>query len=167
MTAHTQYAVDAFDVEAADYLLKPFDRDRFHAAFERARRRVASAAAQIDCGPDKAEAERSGSPIVIRSGGRILPIDYEEIEWIESAVNYARLHTVRQTHIVRETLAALEDRLDPFRFVRIHRCAIVNVSAVAEVLRRFHGGYQIRLRNGETLRVGRTHRHQLLEHFRA
>jgi two-component system, LytTR family, response regulator len=98
--------------------------------------------------------------VVVRSAGRIVAIAPESIEWIEAADNYVRLHTTDRVHMARETLAALETRLDRRQFVRIHRSAIVNIDAVKEILSS-RGSWQVRLRTGERLPVGRTHRRQL------
>jgi two-component system LytT family response regulator len=152
VTAHDEYAVRAFEMEALDYLLKPFDRDRFRIALDRARRRLAVAnSAGITTNP--LDFQR----IVVRSGGRILPLLAGKIEWIESADNYVRLHTSEQIYVVRETLASLEERLDRQQFLRIHRRAIVNLHAISEIRPLPHGGYEARLQGGQILRVGRTH----------
>jgi two-component system LytT family response regulator len=167
VTAHDRYAVQAFDVEATDYLLKPFDRDRFRTAFDRARRRVTSSgsAAGANTLPSLAGLRGRASRIVVHSGRRLVPLQLSEIDWIESSDNHARVHTIQNSLLVRDTLASLEERLDSQQFVRIHRGAIVNINAVTEVRARFGGGYDVQLRKGQTLRVGRTHRHQLLRLF--
>jgi two-component system, LytTR family, response regulator len=87
----------------------------------------------------------------------------DQIDWIESADNYARLHVGGREHLLRETLAHLEGRLDPRRFVRVHRRAIVNLDAIAEVRALFQGGYEVRLRSGDRVPVGRTHRDHFLQ----
>jgi two-component system LytT family response regulator len=130
VTAYDKYAVRAFDVEALDYLLKPFDRERFRVALDRARRRLAVPGSR-GITTDSSDCRR----IVIRSRGRILPLLVGKIEWIEAADNYVRLHTTNEAYVTRETLASLEDRLDPQQFLRIHRRAIVNVNAVTEIPR--------------------------------
>jgi two-component system LytT family response regulator len=168
VTAYDHYAVRAFDVEASDYLLKPFDYERFRTAFDRARRRVASTAASrtTNAGACEPAGKERDARILIHSGRRLVPLDVHNIDWIESADNYARLHTMDGTHVVRETLASLEDRLNSQQFVRIHRRAIVNVSAVTEIHRRLTGGYEVELRNGETFPIGRRHCRQVLDRFR-
>lgn len=164
VTAHDEYALRAFDVEAIDYLVKPFDRERFKAALERARRRT-EPPVQVNGYPalpataDQADLARRR--IVVRVRGRIVLLDANEIEWIESADNCARLHTTRQAYLVRHTLAELEARLDPHRFVRVHRRAIVNIDAVIEVRPRTDGGREMALRGGASVKVGRTHRRRL------
>jgi two-component system LytT family response regulator len=166
VTAHDKYAVQAFEVEALDFLLKPFDRERFGIALDRAWRRIAAATAKSGMGVREIAAGQ-GDPrrIVVRSGGRILPLLVEKIEWIESADNYVRLHTAQQTYEVRETLASLQRRLDPRQFLRIHRCALVNVDALIDILPLLHGEYEARLKSGQSLRVGRTRRVALRRFF--
>jgi two-component system LytT family response regulator len=166
VTAHDHYAVRAFEVEALDYLVKPFDRERFRVALDRARRRLAASNPVSRAGvPADAAGRIDPRRIVLRSRGRILPLSVEKIEWIEAADNYVRVHTSQRTHLVRETLAAVEGRLDPHQFLRIHRRAIVNVDLVSEVRPSLGGGYEAQLESGEILRVGRTHRHTLRRFF--
>jgi two-component system LytT family response regulator len=168
VTAHDEYAVRAFEVEALDYLVKPFDGERFKAALERARRRTNSPSYQ-NAGPASPATVTSRDlarrRIVVRAGGRVVLLDADEIEWIESADNYVFVHTAHQTHRARETLAALEGRLDPHRFLRIHRRVIVNVDHLAQLLSLSHGGYVAQLKNGRTLHVGRKHRGALRRIF--
>lgn len=168
VSAHDHYAVRAFEVEALDYLVKPFDRRRFRAALDRARRRAEAPAhcngmaALSVTAEERAPTRRK---IVVRAGGRVMVLDADEVEWIESADNYVFVHTARQTHRARETLAALEDRLDPHRFLRIHRRVIINVNLLVELRPLPHGGYVAQLQNGQTLRVGRRHRGALRRFF--
>jgi two-component system LytT family response regulator len=161
VTAHDQYAVRAFEVAAVDYLVKPFDRSRFGLALDRARRHRAESATSSSDRSVGAAGRIDARRVVVRSRGRILPLPTEKIEWIESADNYVRVHTPDQTYLVRETLASLVARLDPRLFLPIHRRAIVNIDAVAEVRPGCPGGYEARLQSGRTLRVGRAHRHAL------
>jgi two-component system LytT family response regulator len=144
VSAYDEYAVQAFDVAAVDYLLKPYDRDRLCRALERARAAV---------GPSRR--------LAVRDGGRLLLLPAGEIDWIESAGNYVVLHAGVREHIVREALAKLEARLDPRRFVRIHRRAIVNLDAVVEVRALAHGAQEVVLRCGARLPVGRRFRDRL------
>jgi two-component system, LytTR family, response regulator len=165
VTAHDRYAVQAFEVQALDYLLKPFGRERFRAALARVRERRATLT------PERLQAllqdrdGREGRPrrLVVRSGARLTLLPVEQIDWIESADNYARLHVGAREHLLRETLAHLEERLDPRRFVRVHRRAIVNLDAIAEVRALFQGSYEVRLRSGDRVPVGRTHRDHFLQ----
>lgn len=168
VTAHDEHAVRAFEVEALDYLLKPFDRARFRQALDRARRerrqgleeKLAALLERVERVERPAERlER----ILVGSGGRMTFLKLREVDWIEAADNYVRLHAGREAHLVRETLRRLEPRLDPHLFLRIHRSAIVNLESVAEVRSLFHGDYDVLLRNGTALPVGRTYRDRLLQ----
>jgi two-component system, LytTR family, response regulator len=168
VTAHDEHAVRAFDAEAVDYLLKPFDRSRLRRALDRTRlarkrdpeellgilRRLTALAA-----PERRALRR----IAVRSEGRLHSYRVEDIHWFEGADNYVRLHTGRGVHGIRETLSELERRLDPERFVRIHRSAIVGIDAIREVESLFHGDFAVVLRTGERLAVGRTYRGRFLE----
>jgi two-component system LytT family response regulator len=155
VTACDGHAVRAFEVGALDYLIKPFDRDRIGATLDRARKRLGGAGMR---------GASTRSRIIVRSRGRILPLQIDEIDWLEAADNYVRVHTARQTHVVRETLAALEGRLGPHRFVRVHRQVVVNAEAIAEIRPTAHGD-EVELRTGERVPVGRTRRNSLRRLF--
>jgi two-component system LytT family response regulator len=171
VTAYDRYALRAFEVHALDYLLKPFDRDRFHKALARAKLHVrkdksAEAGQQLlallgEVRPSKKSLDR----LVIRTSGRVFFLRVEEIDWIEAASNYVRLHVGNETHLLRETMNALEARLDPNRFLRIHRSTIVNVDRVQEFQPLFHGDYAVILRDGTQLTLSRTFRQRLQEVF--
>jgi two-component system, LytTR family, response regulator len=166
-TAHSQFAVPAFDVDAVDYLLKPFDPGRFRAAVARVRERLG----EIRRGPDLPGpvAPASGTyleRVPVRVGARIRLVPVEEIEYCEAEANYVRIHAGGQSYLVRETLAGMEARLDPTRFLRIHRSLIVQVARVESLEPLFHGDYLVRLRSGARLTSGRTYRarlHQALQ----
>ncbi len=167
VTAFDQYALRAFEVSALDYLLKPFDRARFDAALARARRQITDARADplekrlrallAQVRPAKKYAER----LVIRSGGRVQFLRADEIDWIGAAGNYAEIHAGRETHLLRETMAALEARLDPEKFLRIHRSAIVNFDRVRELSPTPQGDHRVRLRDGTHLTLSRSYRDRL------
>jgi two-component system LytT family response regulator len=165
VAVHGRDAVKAFDVHAVDYLLKPFHRERFRLALERARVRRAAARGReggaMDAGP-RAKPHRPGPQrIVVTTRGRRVLLATNEIDWIQSADNYVRLFTQRGEYLARETLAGLQDRLDDTRFVRVHRRAVVNVDAIAEA--RCRGDHwEVCLRTGDHVRVGRGHRARLL-----
>ena len=178
VTAYDEHAVRAFEINALDYVLKPFDDDRLRAALARARahlelardgalsRRLAGLLANV---PDAARdsAAGDGGPAWIERlqvpvGDRIRLVRVEEIDWIEGAGNYVRIHSGREKHLVRTTLAALERELNPRRFVRIHRSAIVNVDRVRELEPYTGGDYIAFLMDGRKLRVSRTYRDRLL-----
>jgi len=160
VTAFDQYALDAFDVHALDYLLKPFDRERFARALDRARAYVArddkSAEQKLIALLEDLRAERRGAQrIVIRERGRVFFLAVEAIDWIEAAGNYARLHVGKEHHLLRETMKTLEARLDPAKFVRIHRSAIVNLTRIKELQPSFHGEFTVVLKDGAQLTSSR------------
>ena len=139
ITAHDEFALRAFDAHAIDYLLKPVAPDRFRHALERARAQVMQRR-QGAAPPDlrallETLAGRAGYPerFAVRVGHRLLFVPVQTIDWIGAEGNYARLHAGKQTHLVRDTMAALERRLDPRHFLRIHRSTIVNLRRVREI----------------------------------
>jgi two-component system LytT family response regulator len=155
VTAHPDYAVPAFEAHAVDYLLKPFERARFDKALARARERLRGAA------PPQPPRER----LLIKAPGRLYFLTTAEIDWIEAAGNYLRLHAGGKDHLLRETMSNLERDLDPKRFVRIHRSTIVNLERVAELQPLFHGDYAVLLLDGTQLTLSRGYRHNLSERF--
>jgi two-component system, LytTR family, response regulator len=169
VTAHDRYALKAFEVHALDYLLKPFDKARFVTALERAKTQVrqGSAAAMNDrlqellqtVEPRRPKPER----LMIKAGGRICFVRIADVDWIEAAGNYVDLHVGKERHLLRETLSALERKLDPARFVRIHRSTIVNLERIRELQPAFHGDYIVMLHDGTELAVSRTCRDKLAE----
>ncbi len=165
VTAYDAYAIKAFEAHALDYLLKPFDRERFEKTLERARAHLKLLEAG---GADERllkllRAWKSGRPerIVVRTAGRISFLRADEIDWIDAAGNYVRLHAGKETHLVRETMSGIEARLDRERFVRIHRSAIVNLERVKELQPWFHGDYVVLLRDGTRLTLSRGYRANL------
>lgn len=172
VTAYDKYALRAFEVHALDYLLKPFDRERFTRALERAKTRLQHDAAgrSGELGPRLLallEALKAGARpverLVIKSGGRVIFLRAEEIDWIEAAGNYVRLHAGREAHLLRETMSALEARLDAGRFRRIHRSTMVQLDRIKEMQPDFHGDYQVLLRDGTRLTLSRTYREKFRE----
>jgi two-component system, LytTR family, response regulator len=160
VTAYDRYALKAFEVNAVDYLLKPVGRERFTEALTRAKRRVAEKS-QSDLNQNiKAMLERlRGNEYVehlsVQQNGRIVLVRTKEIDWIEADGNYVRLHVGARTHEIRETLNALERKLNPRDFLRIHRSTIVNVRAIKEMQPWFHGYHLVVLQNGQELRMSR------------
>jgi len=171
VTAYDKYALRAFEVHALDYLLKPFDNERFTKALERARKQIERRSLSDlnrrlqslidDLKSNRKYAER----LVIKSAGRIFFLSVEEIDWIEAADNYVRLHAGRDSHLLRETMSSLEGRLDPTQFLRIHRSIIINTRRIKELHPLFHGEYEIVLSNGKRLTSGRNYRNRLQELF--
>lgn len=172
VTAYDQHAIRAFEVRALDYLLKPFDRERFAGALRRARSQI-DAQATGDLGRRlvammkdlKREAPRSDR-LVVKSGGRLFFLRSDEIDWIEAAGNYVRLHVGPQSHLLRETMNAIEARLDPERFFRIHRSRIVNIERIQEMQPWLNGEYSIVLKTGGRLTISRGYREKLQEKLR-
>jgi len=156
VTAYDEHALRAFDTPAVDYLLKPFDDERFDRALERARARVRQK--QLE---ELASAKPFLERIAVRDSGRILLVRTSEIDWIEADDYYVQLHVRGRSHLLRERMHLLEARLDPRRFVRIHRSSIVNIDRVKELQPFFHGEYHVLLEDGTLLRLSRTHRDRL------
>jgi two-component system LytT family response regulator len=169
VTAYDRYALRAFDVHALDYLLKPFDRDRFRQALGRARHQLEQKtgtdlerrllALVQDLKPPSHRLDR----FVVKSGGRVFFVRTDEIDWIEAAGNYVKLHVGTDTHLFRETMNAVESQIDPDLFFRIHRSYIVNIERVRELQPWFNGEYVVFLKNGTRLTLSRGYREKLQE----
>ena len=167
VTAYDRYTLRAFEVQALDYLLKPFERQRFRRTIARARLQIQERQAGrlnrrllslLEGLPGRQQfLER----VVIKSSGRIIFLDVSEIDWIEAADNYVRLHVSDRTHLLHETLSAFEQKLDPAKFIRIHRSRLVNVSRIAELQPLFHGEFIVILKNGTELTTSRSFRERM------
>jgi len=131
-TAFDQYALRAFEINAVDYLLKPFTRERLHHAMERVREQM-TLHNNDGARPSKRTEEPYTTRIVFKSRGRILFLPITDIRWIGAEENYVRICTERENHLLRETMANFESRLDPRSFIRVHRSAIVNLQYVKEI----------------------------------
>ena len=150
VTAYDQHALKAFQVRALDYILKPFDRERFTEALQRARKQIERdetgdlgrrlLALVKDLRRDQPRTDR----LVVKSGGRLFFLRMDEIDWIEAAGNYVRLHVGPTSHLLRETMNAIEGRLDPEKFFRIHRSRIVNMERIQEMQPWLNGEYAVR-----------------------
>jgi two-component system LytT family response regulator len=164
VTAHDQFALRAFENHAADYLLKPFDRERFQKALGRARELTQRggeyrAAKEILGAVAALKAHRKGvDRFAIRSEGRILFVKPDEIEWIQSADNYSELHVGKTVHLLRQTLTTFEKQLATANFVRISRSLIVNVNCISEIRPKSHGDYLVILQDGTELSASRNYR---------
>lgn len=172
-TAFDEYALKAFEVHAIDYLLKPFDRERFRQALEQVRveqerREVDRMKSRLEALLDDLETRRPQprDRLVVKSGGRVVFVRLQDIDWIDAAGNYVKIHTAGDTLQLRETMTRIEKRLDPDRFLRIHRSTIVNIERIRELEQQFHGDYVVVLDGGQRLTLSRSYRdrvHQLLE----
>ena len=167
VTAHDQYAIRAFEISAVDYLLKPVTEERFRTAFERVRKRLGAAhgdepTRQLVTVLDAiANPRRYLSRLAIRSGDRTIFLTIDDVEWIEAAQNYVRVHTGQATHLLHVPMNTLETPLDPERFVRIHRSHIVNLQRIKQLWTLAHGQYVLELSSGERLQTGRTYGEKL------
>lgn len=167
VTAYDRCAVQAFEATAVDYLLKPFDRQCFQTALDRAKAHL-----QVDHRDElnqhlnmllrhlKSSPKRA-ERFVVKSGGRVFFLKDDEIDWVEAAGNYVRLHIGTETHLLRETMSAIQKKLDPALFLRIHRSTFVNTEKIKELQPWFHGEYVVILRNGTQLTMIRNYRNNL------
>jgi two-component system, LytTR family, response regulator len=169
VTAYDKYAVRAFEVHALDYLLKPFDQERFDVSWQRARAQILR---DRDGGTDQRilallEEMKAGNKylerLVIKASGRIYFLETAEIDWIEAEGNYVSVHSAKKSHLLRETISSLESQLDPKKFLRIHRSSIVRIDRIQELQPWFHGEYRIILQNGTQLTLSRNYRDRLQE----
>lgn len=179
VTAFNQFAVQAFDVAAVDYLVKPFDDERLEAAFSRARSRLALeglgqlrekllAVLQSPTGPAGAEPAnpRTSAPaylqrLAVESRGKVQSIPVEQIDYIVQSGPYAELHSGGRRHLIREAMQTLEDRLDPRQFMRVHRSMIVRLDLVEALHRGTGGDYEVQLKGGARVKVSRSRREAL------
>ena len=176
VTAYDHHAVRAFEVHAVDYLLKPVGRERFRSALDRAKRRVRRGSGATTLLRDLKRSGALGSEkqlrtslfstrppprLAVRSAGRIRFVRPDAIDWIEAADYYAKLHVGGGSYLIRRSMGALEEDLDPVGFARIHRSAIVNLDRVREIRPRLHGGHTVILSDGTRLRLSRGRRRVL------
>lgn len=171
-TAYDSHALKAFEVSAVDYLLKPYEDERFHAAVQRALRLLRPSGSEASDSQDlrrllellgrQAAGESAfGERIQVKSGGELVLLKPEEIDWIEAEGDYMKFHTGGRSLLMRETMARLEARLDPKRFVRIHRSVIVNVDRIRKLAPSFAGDHTVVLRDGTSLRLSRSYHERL------
>lgn len=181
VTAYDQYAVEAFAVAAVDYLVKPFDDERFEEAFRRARKTLAAndmgrlrdqllSILQPSANGDREAASTTSSTaqaspylerLAVEVRGTVKPVLVQEIDYITSDGPYAELHVAGRRHVIRETMQTLEERLDPSKFMRVHRSVIVRLELIESLERGAGGDGELRLRGGARLRVSRTRREAL------
>lgn len=166
VTAYDEFAIDAFEVHAVDYLLKPYSQARLHTALERARVRIAGRTADQRVLTELLAAVRSSRGflrrILVRNSDRLYFVPIADVIRFSADGNYVKVHTASGTHLIRETLSKLESQLDPEVFARIHRSEIVRIDAVKEIQPYFHGDHIVILRNGERVRLSRRYQGRLL-----
>lgn len=161
VTAYDQYALRAFEVHALDYLLKPFSRKRFARALQHAKSEIMRGQSEevnrklLSMLESLSPPSRYLERLVVKSAGRIFFVRVEQIDWIDTVGNYARLHIGRDTHLIRDTLNNLEAKLDPNRFLRIHRSSIVNIDSVKELQLMPNNDYLVLLHDGTQLPLSR------------
>jgi two-component system LytT family response regulator len=154
VTGYSEYAVKAFEIEAVDYLCKPFDKERLLISLERAIRRIGSREVVVSGN----EGERWLTRLSIKDENGIVFVPVEQILWIEAANKYVVIYTAAGSHIARQTIQSFEDSLDPRKFVRIHRSIVVQKAAVRGLHPLFHGDYLVNLVNGAELTLSRSFR---------
>lgn len=178
VTAYDQYAIRAFEVNALDYLLKPFDDERFATAVDRAlsrirhrkfreySKRMIDLLESIERPEDERDGQEQTDPglpdrIAVRSTGRVYFVEVGDIDWIGAAGSYVELHVGTRIHLLRDTLTNLEMKLDPKRFLRIHRSTIVNTARIKELKPHLRGEYFVILKDGTKLKLSRSNRPKL------
>jgi two-component system LytT family response regulator len=181
VTAYDKYAIDAFEANALDYLVKPVDEERLKDAIHRAREAIRSRAAasresklvellaslsegeqdqikELIQDPAWMEKDRYSERLSFKDGSKVVMLNADDIDWIDAAGDYMCIHAAGKTHIIRETMKTLQQRLDPSRFQRIHRSAIVNIKKVKELHPHSNGEYFVILENGSELKLSRSYK---------
>ncbi len=167
VTAYDRYAIQAFEVHALDYLLKPFDRERFDKAVARAKEMIRhnqqnEISKELEALRDEIRVKpKYLDRLVIKSGGRIYFLKSQQIDWIEAQGKYIAIHSGKESHLLREGITSVEADLDPRKFVRIHRSTIVNIDRIKELQPWFHGDCKIILHDGTQLMLSRYYRQRL------
>jgi two-component system LytT family response regulator len=167
VTAHDQFAIRAFEINALDYLLKPVTKERFAQALLRAKGRLHARPLEETSRQIMSLLETLAAPhryaerLAVRAAGKTVFVDVEDVEWIEAAENYVQLHAGPQNHLIHVSMTTLEGALDPDAFLRIHRSIIVNIARVKELQPAQHGEYLVTLDNGVQLQSGRTYHDKL------
>lgn len=177
LTAYDEYAVEAFRLNALDYLLKPIDRARFQQSLQKARKqlqkdRLSTQGAQLE--QLLTAMRNTGKPIepevppriAVKLGGSIQFLHPDELLWVEAEGDYVNVHTTARSHLVRETMLAMEKRLEPYGFQRIHRSAIVNLDKIAKLAAAENGDYEVLMTNGLPLKIGRNYREALFSRMK-
>jgi len=172
-TAYNEYALKAFDAQALDYLLKPYDDDRFEEALTRARKRVGErkigslsnqlvslmaehkTGKRVDQSAGPVEVRERSERILIKERDSVFFVKTENIDWVEAAKDYVVIHIGQKKHLLRESMTRMENRLNPDMFVRIHRSSIVNIERIKELKSYFHGDYIVYMKDGLELKLSR------------
>lgn len=161
VTAFDEHAIKAFDLNAVDYLLKPYDKDRLLRSLERARERTTASSARTAAVATARAQAGSAERLLVPNGERLELIDSSSIDWLEADDNYVHVHTPQRRYLLRRTLQDLLAQLGEQRFARIHKSAAVNVAAIASLTPLFKGDYEVHLRDGRTLRLSRRYKDAL------
>lgn len=161
VTAFDEYAVQAFDLSAIDYILKPYDRDRFDRAIERITARLNDRSNSERAVLLARQRTRPAARLLVPDGEQLLLIDTDTIEWLEAADNYVHVHTATKGYLMRRTLQDLLDQLGEDRFVRIHKSVAVHLAFIASMSPLFKGDYEIHLRSGRIVRMSRRYKDAL------
>ena len=171
VTAHDQYAVQAFNSSALHFLLKPIDDSQFEEAIRRARDEIAESKAEAESESTDSEIARADqekprywSRLVIKDHDRFILLKTDDVHWIGAATNYAEVHAGTRTYLLRMPISDLEGKLDPRRFARISRSTIVGIEQVEEIKPLWHGDFEVFLKGGTALRMSRRYRDRLLSH---
>lgn len=169
VTAYDHFAVRAFEISAVDYIVKPVELDRLRDALARARHHLESADAKVRVGelrdaiavlrgqPPAEAARRYETQIWTERRNRFVPVKVGDIDWIEAERDYVRLHVGGESYLLRETIGAMETRLDPEQYARVRRSALVRRDRIEAIRRAGYGDYRVQLRSGNEVRVGRTY----------
>lgn len=161
VTAFDKYAIDAFDLNAADYVLKPVDPERFQRALARARGRMKDdVSEQLERILESVRPSRR-ERLVLRSAGKVQFVNVDEIDWINAEDNYVRIHAGGKTYLMRETVGGIEQRLDRDRFVRIRRSTIVRIDRIKEIRSLLNGTFELHLEDGTRVTSARRFREQI------
>ena len=172
VTAYDQYALNAFQVHALDYLLKPYEDERLLEAVDRAKAQMGkkNGSSPIKRVQEMLESTRAERPhvgrIMVRSGGRITFVRVDDVDWIEAQGDYICLHTQGKKHLIREKISDMESQLSPESFLRIHRSTMVNITRIREMQPMFHGEYAVVLLDGTRLTMSRSFRDRVFERLK-
>jgi two-component system LytT family response regulator len=166
VTAYDHYALRAFQVHALDYLLKPFDEARFEQTLQRVRKQIQAGRGSdisriLSLLEDRKNPTGSTERLLVKEGGRLSFLKTEEVDWIEAEGNYVKIHSGASAFLMRETMGAMESQLDPRKFMRIHRRAIVQIDRIKQINQMFHGEYRVVLLDGTELSLSRKYRDRL------